>query len=77
MFPALLTFRMMDSVAQVEPLNIYIRWGVKNGFSSDNHKKCLVAQSFTSLKADLFTTIYNQDISGGFAFSKCLNGTFP
>ena len=29
------------------------------------------AQSFTSLKADLC-----QDISGGFAFSRCLNGTF-
>ena len=30
------------------------------------------AQSFTSLKADL-----RQDINGGFAFSRCLNGTFP
>ena len=30
------------------------------------------AQSFTSLKADI-----RQDIDGGFAFSRCLNGTFP
>ena len=30
------------------------------------------AQSFTSLKADL-----RQDINGGFAFSRCLKGTFP
>ena len=30
------------------------------------------AQSFTSLKADL-----RQDLNGGFAFSRCLNGTFP
>ena len=32
----------------------------------------LRAQSFTSLKADL-----RQDINGGFAFSKCLNGILP
>ena len=30
------------------------------------------AQSFTSLMADL-----RQDINRGFAFSRCLNGTFP
>ena len=30
------------------------------------------AQSLTSLKADI-----HQDINGGFAFSRCLNGTFP
>ena len=30
------------------------------------------AYSFTSLKEDL-----HQDINGGFAFSWCLNGTFP
>ena len=30
------------------------------------------AQSFTLLKADL-----RQDINGGFAFSRCLDGTFP
>ena len=30
------------------------------------------ARSFTSLKADL-----RQDINGGFAFSRFLNGTFP
>ena len=30
------------------------------------------AQSFTSLKADL-----RHDNNGGFAFSRCLNGTFP
>ena len=29
-------------------------------------------QSFTSLKVDL-----HQDINGGFAFGRCLNGTFP
>ena len=34
--------------------------------------KSLWAQSFTSLKADLC-----QDINGGFAFSRCLNGIFP
>ena len=32
----------------------------------------LGAQSFTSLNADL-----RQDINGGFAFSRCFNGTFP
>ena len=32
----------------------------------------LRTQSFTSLKADL-----RQDINGGFALSRCLNGTFP
>ena len=32
----------------------------------------LWAQLFTSLKADL-----HQDINGGFAFSRCLNRTFP
>ena len=32
----------------------------------------LRAQSFTSLKADL-----HQDINGGLAFSRCLNGIFP
>ena len=35
-------------------------------------KTGLGAQSFTSLKADLF-----QDINGCFAFGRCLNGTFP
>ena len=38
-------------------------------------KNCSVgfgAQFFTSLKEDLC-----QDINRGFAFSKCLNGTFP
>ena len=30
------------------------------------------AQLFTSFKADLC-----QDINGGFAFGRCLNGTFP
>ena len=36
------------------------------------HAYCLLrAQSFTSVKADL-----RQDIKGGFAFSRCLNGTF-
>ena len=52
---------------------------------SDNCGKCLLFfnrffsnvsifrdQSITSLKADL-----RQDINGGFAFSSCLNGTFP
>ena len=34
--------------------------------------KRLWAQSFTSLMPDL-----HQDINGGFAFSRCLNGTFP
>ena len=29
-------------------------------------------QSFTSLKADV-----HQDLNGGFAFCRCLNGTFP
>ena len=33
---------------------------------------CTRAQSFTSLKADV-----RQDIKGGSAFSRCLNGTFP
>ena len=33
---------------------------------------CLWAQSFNLLKADL-----PQDINVGFAFSRCLNGTFP
>ena len=32
----------------------------------------LGAQLFTSLKADL-----SQDIKGGFALIRCLNGTFP
>ena len=35
-------------------------------------KVTLWAQSFTSLKADFL-----QDINGGFAFSRWLNGTFP
>ena len=30
------------------------------------------AQSFISLMADV-----RQDMNGGFAFSRCLNGTFP
>ena len=39
-------------------------------FSVDNFP--LRAQLFTSLKADL-----RQDIYGGIAFIRCLNGTFP
>ena len=37
-----------------------------------NSVNCFRAQSFTSLMADLC-----QDISGGSAFSRCLNGTIP
>ena len=37
-----------------------------------NHKFSFRDQSFTSLKVDL-----RQDKRGGFAFSRCLNGTFP
>ena len=44
-----------------------------DGFSSTrNQKMGLWAQSFTSFKTDL-----NQCINRGFAFYRCLNGTFP
>ena len=54
----------------VEVLGIGDIWrykGKKRTFS-----KHLGPQSFTSLKADL-----RQDIHGGFALSRCLNGIFP
>ena len=45
----------------------------ENGmFVATEFTKPLRDQSFTSLKADLC-----QDISGSFAFSRCINGTFP
>ena len=39
---------------------------------NDEMEYKLWVQSFTSSKADL-----RQDINGDFAFSRCLNGTFP
>ena len=49
----------------------------KKSFDIKPHKvgilfKILRDQSFTSLKEDI-----RQDINGRFAFSRCLNGTFP
>ena len=47
--------------------HIHSNWPVIFFFKSNQGSK-----SFTSLKADL-----RQDLNGGFAFSRCLNGTFP
>ena len=69
--PKFLEFEVLESELDGEYQNSTVYY-IKPTELRLNYNYILGIQSFTSLNAEL-----HQDINGGTAFNRCLNGTFP
>ena len=79
MYESIFIFRTLTPIVYSGNKCITLLYGANNFVCTKNQDECniadhakLRAQSFTTLKEDL-----RQEINCGFAFSRCLNGTFP